>query len=87
MCSRNADHDASSLCPSPTTPCRDAAQADALNQRGQSRARDANIAFGVAGATAITAAVLWMVGAPESRVAVAPRVGANAAALDLSLRF
>jgi hypothetical protein len=84
---KNADHDAGALCPSPTTPCRDAAKADALNQHGRDRATQANIAFGVAGAGAIAAAVLWMVGAPESHVVVAPRVGGNVAALDLSLRF
>jgi hypothetical protein len=84
---RGADHDAFALCPSPTTPCRDAAKANDLNQRGQSRATDANIAFGVAGAAAIAAAVLWLVGAPESTLAVAPRVGSNVAGLDVALRF
>ncbi|HET9619945.1 MAG TPA: PEGA domain-containing protein [Kofleriaceae bacterium] len=84
---RNADHDAFALCPSPTTPCRDAARANALNQRGQSRATDANVAFGLAGAAAVGAAVLWMVGAPESRVVVAPRVGGSVAAIDLGLAF
>jgi hypothetical protein len=82
----NDDHDAFALCPSATTPCSNALKADQLNKDGQSRATQANIAFGVAGAGAVAAAVLWMIGAPESRVAVAPHVGA-VAGLDLSMRF
>jgi hypothetical protein len=84
--SRDADHNASSLCPSPTTPCAGALQADSLNQHARDRATQANIAFGVAGAGAVAAAVLWMIGAPESRVVVAPQVGA-VAGLDLGVRF
>jgi hypothetical protein len=34
----------------------------------------------------IAAAVLWVTGAPESRVVVAPRVG-PVAGLDLAVRF
>ena len=45
-----------------------------------------NIAYGVAGGAAIAAAVLWLTGGPESRVAVAPHLGA-VAGLDLAVRF
>ncbi len=74
------------LCPSPTTPCAAAAEATDLNKQGQSRALEANVAYGVAAGAAVAAAVLWLTGAPESRVAITPRLGA-VAGLDLSLRF
>lgn len=74
------------LCPSPTTPCADAAQATDLNKQGQSRALQANIAYGVAAGAVVAAAVLWFTGAPESRVAVTPRLG-EVAGLDLHVRF
>jgi hypothetical protein len=51
-------------------------------QRGRSRALQANIAY----AAAIAAAVLWLTGAPESRVAVTPQLG-TVAGLDLAVRF
>ena len=74
------------LCPSPSTPCRRAAEADAIFERGRLRALRADVAFGVAGAAAITAAVLWFTGAHESRVAITPRLDAVAGA-DLAVRF
>jgi hypothetical protein len=83
---KQLEDDAFALCPSPEAPCPDAPEANELNQRGQDRALQANIAFGVAGGAAIAAAVLWFTGAPESRVAVTPRVGA-VAGLDLAVRF
>jgi hypothetical protein len=88
--SKQRQDDAFKLCPSPTTPCAAAAQATDLNKQGQSRALEANVAYGVAAGVAVTAAVLWFTGgrvsAPESRVAVTPRLGA-VAGLDLSLKF
>jgi len=84
--SRQLDHDTYVLCPSTSTPCPDAPKADDLNLRAQSRALEANIAYGIAGGAAIAAAVLWLTGAPESRVAVTPQLGA-VAGLDLSVRF
>jgi hypothetical protein len=83
---KQLEEDAYALCPSPSAPCPDAPEANDLNRRGQGRALGANIAFGVAGGAAIAAAVLWFTGAPESRVAVTPRVGA-VAGLDLAVRF
>jgi len=80
------EDDAFGLCPSPSTPCADAREANDLNLRGRSRALQANVAFGVAGGAAIAAAVLWLTGAPESRVAVTPRLG-PVAGLDLAVRF
>jgi hypothetical protein len=84
--SGNLDHDAYTLCPSPSAPCSGAREANDLNQRGRSRALEANIAYGAAGGAAIAAAVLWLTGAPESRVAVTPQLGA-VAGLDLAVRF
>jgi hypothetical protein len=88
--SRQLDHDTYALCPSPSTPCGDAREANDLNQRGRSRALQANIAYGVAGGAAIAAAVLWLTGAPESpgepRVAVTPQLGA-VTGLDVAVRF
>lgn len=86
MRSRQLDRDAYALCPSPLTPCDRAAAASELNLRAQSRAHQANIAFGVAGGLAVAAAVLWFTGAPESGIAVAPRVGPTAG-LDVAGRF
>jgi PEGA domain-containing protein len=83
---RQADHDAFALCPSPSTPCSGALKAAELNLHGQQRASQANVAFGVAGAGVVAAAVLWMIGAPESRVAVTPHAGA-VAGLDVAVRF
>ena len=78
--------DAYALCPSPSISCSRAADADRSYDRGRSRAIAADIGFGVAGAAAITAAVLWFTGAPEARVAVRPRLG-PAAGLDVAVRF
>ena len=66
------DHDdAFALCPSVSTPCADAARATQLLVTGHARALDANIAFGIAGASAIAAVVLWLTGAPpDERAAV-----------------
>jgi hypothetical protein len=74
------------LCPSMTAPCPDAQQAIELNHRAQSRALQANIAYGVTGVAAVAAAVLWLTGAPESRIAITPQLG-GVAGLDLSGRF
>lgn len=84
--SQQLAEDALALCPSASSPCAAAAQARAVNERGQARALQANVAFGVAGGAAIAAAVLWLTGAPESRVAVTPRLGA-VAGLDLTVRY
>ncbi|HEX7841189.1 MAG TPA: PEGA domain-containing protein [Kofleriaceae bacterium] len=84
--SRQLDHDTYALCPSTSAPCPDARNADDLNRRARSRALQANIVYGVAGGAAIAAAVLWLTGAPESRVAVTPQLGA-VAGLDVAVRF
>jgi len=84
--SKHLDHDAFTRCPSPTAPCRLASEADDLNQRARTRATQANIAYGVSAGAAIAAGVLWLIGAPESRLAVTPSVGA-VAGLDLAVRF
>jgi len=83
---KRLDRDTYELCPSLVEPCEKAAEAEALNGRARSRALQANVAFGVAGGAAIAAAVLWLTGAPESRIAVTPQVGA-VAGLDLAVRF
>jgi hypothetical protein len=65
--------DARALCPDTTLPCDDAARATALSRSAHDRAVLANIGFGIAAGTAVTAVVLWFTGAPESpRVALAP---------------
>ena len=83
--SHDDDHNAFALCPDPAMPCADAAKANDLNKQGRDRATQANIAFGVAGAGAVAAAILWLTGAPE-RVSVTPHVGA-VAGLDVGVRF
>jgi hypothetical protein len=84
------DDDTYALCPSTSSPCPGALEANDLNQRARSRAMQANIAYGVAGGAAIAAAVLWFTGAPESRVAITPQLGPQlgaAAGLDVAVRF
>jgi len=62
----NSKHDdAFKLCPDPKTPCADASRADALAASGHRAAIGADVAFGVAAAGAIGAAVLWFTGKPE----------------------
>ncbi|HEX3763417.1 MAG TPA: PEGA domain-containing protein [Kofleriaceae bacterium] len=87
--SSRLDSEAFELCPSPSTPCDSARTADQVNQRARSRALQADLAFGVAGAAAITAAILWFTGAPAPRVTVTPRADphAGSAGLDLAVRF
>lgn len=82
---RGLEQDGYALCPSPTAPCEHAAAATRLNQRARSRAHQANITFGVAGAAALAAAILWLTGAPEPRVAVAPSLAG--AGLDVVATF
>jgi len=86
--SQHLADDALTACPSPSTPCANAAHANDLSQSGRSHALRADIAYGVAAGAAIGAAVLWLTGSPESpsRVAVTPRVG-PVAGLDVSFGF
>lgn len=83
--------DAFALCPDPDRPCSDAAKAQDTLDRAHDRALYANIAYGVAGAAIIGAAVLWFTGAPSSEeagaVAIGGHVRAGSATLDLSWRF
>jgi hypothetical protein len=78
--------DALAVCPRPPSTCAAAPRANELNQRGRTRALEANIAYGVAGAAAVTAAVLWLTGAPGARIVVAPRLD-TVAGLDVAMRF
>ena len=85
---KTKEDDAFSLCPDPAMPCADAMRADALIDSARSKALTANIAFGVAGAAAIGAAVLWFTGAPstsETSVAIVP--SAHSTTIAVSGRF
>lgn len=87
--SARLEDDAFALCPDPEVSCPEAAEANATLDRARDRALYANIAYGVGGAAAITAVVLWITGAPEpaeSRVAVTPRLG-PVTGVDLAVRF
>jgi serine/threonine-protein kinase len=69
-------NDAYALCSDPAVPCARGDEANALMDRGRSRATGANIAYGVGAAAVIGAAVLWFVGAPEDsekRVSITPQ--------------
>lgn len=63
MQNRKYKHDADKLCPS--TPCANADEANALSDRAGTKATFANISFGVGAGLAVTAVVLWFVGAPS----------------------
>jgi PEGA domain len=88
---RKLEDDSFALCPQPTS-CREADRANDLIDRADSRALQANIAYGVAAAAAVGAVVLWVTGAEHaSGVAVIPRLspvpGSSVAGVDLSLTF
>lgn len=82
--------DAFRMCPSPSTPCRDADAANALLTVSHGRALQANVAFGISAAAAIGAGVLWLAGAPDTasptRVGVVPGA-ASGASLIVEGRF
>jgi hypothetical protein len=82
--------DAVTTCPPSACSVKNAADATATNDRARSRARYANIGYGVAGAAAIAAGVLWLTGKPESpnagQVVVAPQLG-EASGLAVLGRF
>ena len=67
--------EAFTLCPDPMVSCDDAVLANAHIADGRTAALIANISFGVAGAAAIGAAVLWFTGAPETKIAMVPGPG------------
>lgn len=74
------EDEAHELCPV-VDDCAPADRANDLIDRGQTRASQANLAYGVGGAALVGAAVLWLFGspaehaAPPSAVSVRPRVG------------
>lgn len=87
---KKLDRDAFASCPSPSTPCSNADEANDLNKRGRSRALQANVAYGVAAGAAIATAVLWLTGGPEARFAVTPQVATRSGGttgLDIAVRF
>jgi hypothetical protein len=86
----NLHNDAVATCPPSACSVKNAQDATATNDRARSRARYANIGYGVAGAAAIAAGVLWFTGKPESphagQVVVAPQLG-EASGLAVMGRF
>lgn len=57
--------DAEQTCPADSCTPDEATEANDLNDRAQTRALGANVAFGVGAAAVATAAVLWYLGAPD----------------------
>jgi hypothetical protein len=82
--------DAVATCPPSACSAKNAADATAINSRARSRARYANVGYGVAGAALVTGVVLWLVGKPESPragdLAIAPQLG-DASGLAVMGRF
>lgn len=72
------------LCPD--TQCGDP-EGLRLNADARDSARTANILFGVGGAAAVTATVLWFAGKPDERTIVTPSVGADRVGVSLERRF
>lgn len=90
LSAKGLEDDAFALCPDGEgAPCANAAEANALADRGDSRAMLANVAFGVGGVAIVGAAVLWFTGKPAARdgVAVTPRIGPRSAGVTVQLRF
>jgi len=84
--------DAFRLCPDPATPCMQGDQANALIQSSHSRALGANVAFTLAAGAAITAGVLWFLGAPnataeDTRISVAPSMAPGGPGVVVVGRF
>jgi hypothetical protein len=79
------------LCPDPATPCTQADEANALIKSSHSQTFQANIAFGIAGAAAIGAGVLWITGAPHAenpkRVTVVPSMMPGETGIAVMGRF
>lgn len=88
---KGKQNDAFKLCPDPATPCAQADQSNALIQSSHSRTLGANVAFGLAAATAIGAGVLWFTGAPRTEVAagvsVVPSMAPSATGVAVLGRF
>jgi hypothetical protein len=81
--------DAQKLCPNGAS-CEAADAANAANRAARQRAFQANIAFGVAGAAAIAAGILWFTGAPDEargHVTVVPTIGPGSAGVVLAGRL
>ncbi|HEU0034556.1 MAG TPA: hypothetical protein VFQ53_28225 [Kofleriaceae bacterium] len=72
------------LCPD--TQCGDP-EGLRLNKDARDSAKLANIFYGVGGAAAVTATVLWFVGKPDERTTVTPTVGGGHVGVSLSRRF
>ena len=83
---RQLDRSAYALCTSPSVPCGDAVAADDHNQQARTRALQANVAFGVAGAATIAAGVLWLTGARARAVTLNPVAGQRTG-LDVAVNF
>ncbi len=83
---RQLDQETYTLCRAPEIPCPNATAADDRNAQARSHAFEANLAFGIAGAAAAAAAILWFTGGERVSAEVTPRAG-TAPGLDLSLRF
>jgi serine/threonine-protein kinase len=80
--------DAYALCPDPAVACTQAARASSLIDSAHTRAYEADAAYAVGAAAAITAAVLWFTGGPEhAQVGVAATAGAHGAGVSVSGRF
>lgn len=84
--------DAFRLCPDPGTPCMQGDQANALIQSSHSRALGANVAFTLAAGAAITAGVLWFIGAPnaaaeDTRISVVPSMAPGGPSVIVVGRF
>jgi hypothetical protein len=77
------------LCPDPTMPCANAAEANELSKTGHSQATKANVAFGFAALAAIGAGVVWFTAEkPQAnRVVVVPQVAPGAAGIAITGGF
>jgi hypothetical protein len=88
---RGKQRDAFKLCPDPMQPCFRAEQSTALVTSGHTYALEANLAYGLATAAVIGAAVLWFTGAPggepAKHVRVVPRVSPGEAGVVASGSF
>lgn len=83
------EDDAAELCP--MVMCADAAAANDLARRSDENRRNATVLYGVGGAAAVGAAILWYVGAPtqsaDRAMTATARLAPHSVGIDFMMRF
>lgn len=88
LTAQGRSEDAREMCPSPEPRgCERALEANTLSESARGLSRAANITLAMAGASAITAGVLWLTGGRIRHVAIAPTAGPDGFTITASRSF